>query len=153
MLTAAYLIIRTSSASFGGEISLSRLCYDKELFCLPLTVFGCVGPGLDKLAPRFLRCVFVGYSRTQKGYRCYHPPSRRYFVSVDVTFWESKSYFDSTDQPNTPITVLNPSPVEIVHIGGDQHEFRRKICFVHYRYIINDGTHIRRLRSRHHSPL
>ena len=77
-------------------------------------------PRLDKLAPRSLRCVFVGHSRTQKGYQCYHPSSHRYFVFADVTFWKSKSYLDSTDSPTTPTTAPIPSPVEIVDTGGDQ---------------------------------
>lgn len=54
-----------------------------------------VDPGHDKLSPRARKCVFLGYSRTQKGYRCYHPESRRFFVSADVTFFESTSYFTS----------------------------------------------------------
>ena len=36
---------------------------------------------------------FVGYSPTQKGHKCYHPPSRKWFVSMDITFLESHSYF------------------------------------------------------------
>ena len=43
-------------------------------FPLPPRIFGCVAfvhvldPGLDKLSPRARKCVFLGYSRTQKGY-------------------------------------------------------------------------------------
>ncbi|RDX90893.1 hypothetical protein CR513_27200, partial [Mucuna pruriens] len=36
---------------------------------------------------------FVGYSSTQKGYRCYHPPSKKFLVSRDITFHEDKAYF------------------------------------------------------------
>ena len=39
------------------------------------------------------KCLFVGYSATQKGYKCYHPPSRKVFVSMDVTFFEQEAYF------------------------------------------------------------
>ena len=46
-----------------------------------------------KLDPWALKCFFVGYSSTHKGYKCYHPPSKRFYVSVDVTFHEQKSYF------------------------------------------------------------
>ena len=52
--------------------------------------------GLDKLSPRSIKCIFVEYSRTQKGYKCFHPPTRRYFVSVDVTFFESMHYSDAS---------------------------------------------------------
>lgn len=43
--------------------------------------------------PKALRCVFVGYSSTQKGYKCFHPPSKKIFVSRDVTFHQEESYF------------------------------------------------------------
>ena len=42
-----------------------------------------------------LKCIFVGYSRVQIGYRCYCPPLRRYFVSTDVTFFETTPIFPS----------------------------------------------------------
>ena len=64
-----------------------------------MVFFGCVcyvndlSPGYDKLNPRSTKCVFLGYSTTQKGYRCYSPVLRRYFSSADVTFVKSLSYF------------------------------------------------------------
>lgn len=47
----------------------------------------------EKLDPRAVKCVFVGYSSTQKGYKCYYPPSKKFYVSVDVTFNKQESYF------------------------------------------------------------
>ena len=38
------------------------------------------------------KCIFVGYSRVQKGYRCHCSPLRRYFVSADVAFFETTSF-------------------------------------------------------------
>ena len=52
-----------------------------------------ISPRLDKLSLRFIKRVFVGYFRTQKGYRCYNPSTKKYFVSADVTFFESVLYF------------------------------------------------------------
>ena len=46
-----------------------------------------------KLDPRALKCIFVGYSSTQKRYKCYHLPSKKFYVSVDITFNEQESYF------------------------------------------------------------
>ena len=66
-----------------------------------------LSPGLDKLSLRFIKCIFVGYSRTQKGYRCFHPPTRRYFVSVDVTFFEFIHYSD-----------VSPTLVECVPVSS-----------------------------------
>ena len=63
---------------------------------LPAQIFGCVcivHQNFGKLDPRGLRCIFVGYSGTQKGYQCYHPPSRKFFVSADVVFNESELYY------------------------------------------------------------
>ena len=36
-----------------------------------------------------LKCIFIGYSRVQKGYRCYCPTLRRYFVYTYVAFFET----------------------------------------------------------------
>ena len=58
-----------------------------------------LSPGLDKLSPRFIKCVFVGYYRTQKGYQCYNPSIRKYLVSADVIFFESVPY------SQVPITI------------------------------------------------
>ena len=61
--------------------------------------FGCTAyvhdpsASLTKLDARALRCVFVGYSSLQKGYKCYYPPSRRFFISANVTFAEYEPFF------------------------------------------------------------
>lgn len=100
--TTSYLVNRMLFAPFGGETPLRRLRPNIELFSLPPKIFGCVTfvknltPDLDKLSPCSLKCVFVGYSQTEKGYDCYHPLTRRYIVSVDVTFFDSQPFFDST---------------------------------------------------------
>ena len=68
---------------------------------LPLKTFGCVcfvhdnRPNVGKLDPRAVRCIFVGYSATQKGYACWSPVERRMFVSMDVTFHELEPYYSS----------------------------------------------------------
>ena len=45
-----------------------------------------------KLDRKSLKCIFLGYSRVQKGYRCYCPSFRRYLVFADVTFLENTSF-------------------------------------------------------------
>ena len=42
---------------------------------------------MSKLNPKSLKCIFLDYSQVHKGYKCYYPTLRRYFVSIDVTFF------------------------------------------------------------------
>ena len=37
-------------------------------------------------------CVFFGFSRVQKGYKCYYPSLRKYMVSANITFLENTSF-------------------------------------------------------------
>ena len=56
----------------------------------------------DKLDSRALKCVFLSYSNSQKGYKCFHPSSRKYYFSMDVQFNECESYF-SKDVDKAPL--------------------------------------------------
>ena len=68
-------------------------------------IFGCVSYvhtphwSPDKLSAKALKCVFIGYSNTQKGYKCYHPLTRRVIISKDIVFDENRFYY----QPNTEV--------------------------------------------------
>ena len=46
--------------------------------------------------PRAIKFIFVRYFSTQKGYKCYHPQFKFFFLSTDVTFNESESYFPAS---------------------------------------------------------
>ncbi|RDX62229.1 hypothetical protein CR513_59455, partial [Mucuna pruriens] len=54
-------------------------------------------------------CVSVVYLHHKKGYKCYHPPIKQFYVTMDVTFFESEIYFlnpssmgtNSTQDPST----------------------------------------------------
>ena len=77
VLTATFLVNCLPSAVLSGAIHVQRLIPNVELFSVPPRVFGCTAfvrdhtSGLSKLAPHALKGVFVGYSRTHKGYRVY----------------------------------------------------------------------------------
>ncbi|KAM2946107.1 hypothetical protein COP2_028938 [Malus domestica] len=51
----------------------------------------------DKLDLRAIKCAFVGYSTSQKGYKCYDSKTRKVFVSRDVRFDETHSFFQKHD--------------------------------------------------------
>ncbi|XP_073222446.1 uncharacterized protein [Cicer arietinum] len=68
----------------------------------------------DKLSARSLKCVFLGYHRSQKGYRCYSPTLHRYVTSVGVTFFESVQYFKPTHIATEPYHDITPEPPQLV---------------------------------------
>ena len=124
VLNTCYLINRMSSSILDGTSHHSLLYPSSSPFSLPLKVFGCVcyvhnlGPELDKFDHRATKCVFLGYSTTQKGYHCYSLVLRCYFTSADVTFIESLPYFPTTtslgDSSLEPDVESLPLPVPLL---------------------------------------
>ncbi|XP_010451831.1 PREDICTED: uncharacterized protein LOC104734018 [Camelina sativa] len=51
----------------------------------------------NKLEAKSIKCIFLGYSITQKGYKCFDPINKRTWVSHDVKFLEEQGYFDKKD--------------------------------------------------------
>ncbi|PNX77125.1 retrovirus-related Pol polyprotein from transposon TNT 1-94 [Trifolium pratense] len=105
------------SSVLGNKIPQSLLFPQDPLYVVPPRVFGStcfvhdLTPGRDKLSARAVKCVFLGYSRVQKGYRCYCPSTHRFYVSADVTFFEDTMFFVSpTNSELIPPPVL-PIPV------------------------------------------
>jgi transposase InsO family protein len=101
VLTASFLLNRTPSRVLHGKSPFQVMFPGIEPFPLPPRLFGCISfvhnlqPGRDKLDPRSHKCIFLGYSRTQKGYRCYSPSLHKHFVSADVTFFEDVPYYSA----------------------------------------------------------
>ena len=87
------------SSVLHDQIPHSILFPNQPLFCLPPHVFGCVcfvhilTSGQEKLSAKATKCIFLGYSRLQRGCRCYSTNTNRYFISADVTFSEGSSFF------------------------------------------------------------
>ena len=81
ILTSTYLINRMPSRilSFETPINQLRKFFPSSRISsnLPLKVFGCTAfvhvhaHNRNKLDPRAIKCVFLEYTPTQKGYRCY----------------------------------------------------------------------------------
>ncbi|KZV28380.1 hypothetical protein F511_16748 [Dorcoceras hygrometricum] len=69
---------------------------------IPLKIFGCSAfvhvhsQHRGKLDPRSLKCIFLGYSPNQKGYKCYSPVLKKFFTTMDVTFFETEPFFSNS---------------------------------------------------------
>ncbi|CAI7811604.1 unnamed protein product [Closterium sp. NIES-54] len=59
-------------------------------------VWGCLArvrdTSADKISPRAIPCVFLGFPKDSSGFTFYHPPLHRFFDSHDVRFDESVPY-------------------------------------------------------------
>ena len=128
VLTSAYAINRIPSRVLGCKSPLETLSqFYPDIRCsfnLAPLVFGCTSfvhirnHNWGKLDLRALKCVFVGYSSTQKGFKCYHLPTRKLYVSIGVTFVENMPYF-STPYLQGELSILEDEestipPLEII---------------------------------------
>ena len=77
--TACFLINRMPSSVLNWATSFQTLFPHQSLFPTEPQVLKCtcfvrdVRPHVVKLDPKSLKCIFLGNSRVQKGYRCYCP--------------------------------------------------------------------------------
>lgn len=98
-MTACFLINHMPSSVLQDEISIQFLHPHHLLFSLPPHTFGCVvfvhnlQPCLDKLSPKAIKRIFLGYARNRKGYKCFDHVSHKVFANVDVTLFEEQPYF------------------------------------------------------------
>ncbi|CAN1337340.1 Retrovirus-related Pol polyprotein from transposon TNT 1-94 [Linum perenne] len=107
VLTATYLINRLPSRVLNfktpRQVLLTQFPHISS-FTSDLTpkIFGCTvfihtpPHQRSKLDPRSQKGVLIGYSATQKGYKCYVPQTRKVYNTRDVTFFESQPYFHPT---------------------------------------------------------
>jgi hypothetical protein len=92
-MTVVYLINRLPSSVLKIETPFFKL-YGIHPIYNSLKVFGCrYFPYLrdyakNKFTPKSYPCVFLGYSPMHKGYRCFHPPTKRVYLSHHVIFDE-----------------------------------------------------------------
>ncbi|KAJ9671119.1 hypothetical protein PVL29_027218 [Vitis rotundifolia] len=99
--TACFLINRMPTVVLKGDIPYKVIHPQKSLFPIEPRIFCCTcyvrdtRPSVTKLDPKALKCVFLGYSRLQKGYRCFSTDLNKYLVSTDVVFLEHTSFFSS----------------------------------------------------------
>ncbi|XP_022857873.1 uncharacterized protein LOC111378835 [Olea europaea var. sylvestris] len=100
--TTCFLINRMPSFVLHVETPYSVIFPTKPLFSIEPIIFGStcyardVHPHVTKLDIKSLRCIFLGYSRLQKGYRSYCPSFNKYLVSADVTLLEHIPFFPTS---------------------------------------------------------
>jgi hypothetical protein len=96
IVTTIYIMNKTPIAAMHGMIPKEKYSGRKPNLS-HLKVFGCIAyvHVLDelrtKLDSKAEKCVFIGYSLEQKGYRCYNPITHEMRVSRDVVFDEISS--------------------------------------------------------------
>lgn len=103
ILTATYLINRMPSRVLSfctpKQLMIDWFPHIKLFTLLPFKTFGCIVYVhiplhlRTKLDTKTIKCIFLGYSSTQKGYKCYCPITRKMFVSLDVTFDEHHAFY------------------------------------------------------------
>ena len=99
VVSACYLINRTPTKILS-DLSPFEVLNKIKPSLNHLRVFGCVcyvlkpGELRNKLEAKSIKGMFIGYSITQKGYKCYDPETRKVMVSRDVKFVETKGYYD-----------------------------------------------------------
>ena len=107
VLTAAYLINCMPSKVLNYDTPIQKLLKHFPncplINSLPPKVFGCVvfvhKNNGNKFAAQADKCLFLGYSSTQKGYKCYYPTSKKTITSRDTVFLEEAYY------PKLPFSV------------------------------------------------
>ncbi|RVW74766.1 Retrovirus-related Pol polyprotein from transposon TNT 1-94 [Vitis vinifera] len=107
VLTATYLINRMPSRVLKFQTPCQTLLKSfpttRLISTVPPKIFGCSvfvhinQQHRSKLDPRSLKCIFLGYSSNQKGYKCYSPVTRKFYNSIDVTFFETQPYYPKND--------------------------------------------------------
>ena len=90
--TAVYCINRSPSTAIGFKTPQEAWSGMKTDYS-ELRTFGCIAYAhlkQDKLEPRALKCIFIGYPEGVKGYRlwCLEPGHKRCIISRDVVFNE-----------------------------------------------------------------
>ena len=108
--TAVHLLNRMPTKVLTFQTPLKVLFKHVPLpavLMIPPRIFGCVAfvhlhkNQRTKLDPCAVRCLFLGYGLHKKGDRCFDPPTKRTYITMDVTFLESDTFFPSSASNST----------------------------------------------------
>ena len=123
--TAVYLMNRRTTSGVH-EIAPHEKYYRKKPDLSHTRIFGAIAyvhipdEKRQKLDPKSEKCILVGYSLEQKGYKCYNPSTQKVRISRDVVFDEFASWYAPEKIP-TP-TPINAESAEQEEEGGDHLE-------------------------------
>ena len=98
--TTVYLINRLPSRVLDFASPYYRLYHHHPNY-LDMHTFGCVCfvhlPSHEhhKLFAQFVKCAFMGYRISHKGYVCYDPCSNKFRIFRHVVFFENQSFFST----------------------------------------------------------
>jgi hypothetical protein len=112
-LTAVYLINRLPTPVLQHQSPYFKLLHKQPDYSL-LKTFGCACYPLlrpytpHKLSYRSTKCIFIGFSSTQKGYRCLDTKDHRIYTSRHVVFDEL--HFPAHEDPASPAPATFASP-------------------------------------------
>jgi hypothetical protein len=96
--TAVYIMNRTPTAAVHGMTPEEKFT-GKKSDVSHLRMFSCIAyvhvpdEKRSKLDPKAKKCIFIGYSLEQKGYRCFNLSTRKLQVSRDCVFDEMVSWY------------------------------------------------------------
>lgn len=130
VLSASYLINRmptcilkysTPLECFKIFFAFSQVHLDLSLKVFGSTVFVHIpSHSWSKLDPRAAKCIFIGYAPNKKGYKFYNPQTKKFFVSMNVSWMENKPYFHQKslkgEKESIEDNFLDLSPVPLPNI-------------------------------------
>jgi hypothetical protein len=98
VVTIVYIMNRTPTMAIRGMTPEEKFTGKKPNLS-HFIVFGCIAyvhvldEKRSKLDPKVDKCIFIGYSLEQKGYRCFNPSTQKLQVSRDVVFDEMVNWY------------------------------------------------------------
>ena len=107
------------------DISPHERFYGKKLDLSHVRIFGSItyvhipDEEWQKVDPKSEKCILLGYSPEQKGYKCFNPSTRKVWVSRDVVFDKWAFWYTIDSTPSEPIkTTLNIDSEEGIDWGS-----------------------------------
>ena len=167
LLTVCHLINYMPSSVLNNQIPYFILNPKQDLHIVPLRVFGStcfvhdLKLGKNKLSTKSLKFIFLGYSRHQKGYRCFSPQLQWYLASTSVIFFETTHLFSSIIEdiplefPHVvPAPFINPAQLHLhyAHTTNRHRQYRQHHLMILQHHLLLQ-THVHHRCLYLNSPL